>query len=456
MKIRPETYFIFTGALFGLAFIIITPPFESPDETVHFYRAYQVSEGQPKVQVKKEGVGGFLPSSLGKTVDITTMDQSIKFNPIVKYDIARTRQALAIKERPDKKIFYDFSSTTYYSPISYIPQAIGILIGRLLHLAPILLMYLGRLSNLAVWIFLVALSIKLVPAKKWAFVFIGLLPMALFIASSLSADVITVGMTALVMALILKYKDRGQPLSNNEQLILLVILTALVLSKQLMFVLLPLVLLIPSGLFSLRKGRLRQLLLMLLPMIIYVWWTTMAYKIKIAPGIFHSVPSEQISFIIHHPLSYAGVLWNTYFFTGGDSIVGSFIGTFGWVDTPLSELWVIVGYLGLLFVLTAGAPLKRLLNKKEALLLAAVVVIYWLTITTAMYVFYDPVKYGVVVGLQGRYFLPAAILLIPLLARGRVKISDTSYRTIAMSIPILLLSVSVITIIYRYYVHYSW
>ena len=61
---RADRIFLWIAALFGVLYIFITPPFQAPDEFFHFYRIYQLSEGQ--VLAIKEGnqVGGPLPRSL--------------------------------------------------------------------------------------------------------------------------------------------------------------------------------------------------------------------------------------------------------------------------------------------------------------------------------------------------------------------------------------------------------
>src|SRR5580704_15177930 len=54
---------------FGLTLVFLTAPFQSPGEFQHFYRAYQISEGQ-WVATYHGGVGGCdLPASLSLTVD---------------------------------------------------------------------------------------------------------------------------------------------------------------------------------------------------------------------------------------------------------------------------------------------------------------------------------------------------------------------------------------------------
>ena len=43
--LTPEKAYLFLGLIFGILFLMITPPFQVPDEPQHFYRAFHVSEG---------------------------------------------------------------------------------------------------------------------------------------------------------------------------------------------------------------------------------------------------------------------------------------------------------------------------------------------------------------------------------------------------------------------------
>ena len=55
--------------LFGLLFALLIPPFQSPDEPNHFYRAWQVSEGHFFPEKKGDRLGGMLPASLMQVYD---------------------------------------------------------------------------------------------------------------------------------------------------------------------------------------------------------------------------------------------------------------------------------------------------------------------------------------------------------------------------------------------------
>jgi uncharacterized membrane protein len=453
-NVSPVKFFITVALTFGLIFAIITPPFQTADETVHFLRAYQVSQFNFVPDQVGQAAGGYLPQSVGDTIVYTMTRPNVHYNPSQKYNIYKTFHAASFKTQPNKTKLYDFSSTSYYPPMSYLPQASGILLARTINLPPVDMMYAGRLMNLLVWVALLALSIYLIPRKKWALVAVALLPMAVFQSISLGTDVITVGLTALLLALVLNLRERDRTLNNKQLAALLLILVCLVLSKQIMFLLLPLVLLIPNKILG-KSAILKKILLIIIPLILFGAWMLAVKDIgSISNPINHQNPVLQTKFIIHNPHSFINVLWNTYFFNWSDIVTASFIGTFGWQDTPLSELLIMFGYLSLAFLFFASyGSAKEWVTKKQKMLLALIGVVYWLAVSTALYVYYSPVGYKIIVGMQGRYFLPLAILAIPIFYGNWLKTTKTAYRRIAVFAPLVLLVASVITIYVRYYVN---
>ena len=53
----PQKVFLFLGGFFGIIFLLITPPFQVPDEFQHFLQAYNLSEGRFRARLI-DGRGG--------------------------------------------------------------------------------------------------------------------------------------------------------------------------------------------------------------------------------------------------------------------------------------------------------------------------------------------------------------------------------------------------------------
>jgi uncharacterized membrane protein len=289
---------------------------------------------------------------------------------------------------------------------------------------------------------------------------VGLLPTALFQASMINGDGMTFGSLALFIALILYFREKASGLTKLELALLLLVGIVMTLSKQVMFLFLPLILLVKKDTFALtskRKVWLYRVALVGIPLLCFAFWmlATRGTSDSAAYGNGQN-PQGQVRFIIENPHSYINVLWNTFFYTWGDGVTRSVVGTFGWMDTPLSELIVTIGYIGLALLFFATNEKEKAdwqLQKKEKLMLWGAIVLYWLAVCTALYVTYSPYRYKIVYGLQGRYFLPMLFLAIPLLTTKNIRVDSRFYRRVAVGLPIFLLVASTITITVRYFVN---
>lgn len=450
----PVKFFVIVAAVFGLIFIAITPPLQGADETVHFFRAYQVAEFDFVADKSGDAVGGNLPLSMGRTVE-TIAPNEVTFYPNLKYDGERTIAAAALDvEKGDK--FYEFSGGATYSPVAYLGAAPGILVSRIIDTSSIISLYAGRLGNLLFWIMAVACSIAMIPRRKWVIVLIGLLPMSIFQASTINGDAVTTGSLLLLVTMILRLRE-AKAIRTRDILALAAIGAAMVLSKQVMFIFLPLLLLLKKETFmSARASLLVKFGLIIFPLVCYGAWAVVSQAVSnVGPAVNGQDPSGQFQFILHNPHSFINVMWNTYFYTWGDNITRSLIGTFGWSDAPLSELIVSIGYIGLALIAlgTYGVRQRLLLSRNEKLLVAGVALLYWLAVSTSLYMYYSPVGYKIIYGLQGRYFIPLLAVLLPLVASTKIKIEQKTYQRLAVALPLFLLVASTITIYVRYYIN---
>ena len=184
---RPEILFLVIGFVWGCSYLVVTPPFQVADEDRHFYRAYQIAEGDFVASVHDGQAGGWLPESVFRCGSSTSYmrwrkDQKIDRDAIV----AQFKDPL----NTDQRRFGQFRSAVY-SPVAYLPSALMIRLGIELNLSPVLLMYLARLMNLLCWLLLVGLAIRLIPFYQWVFFVLALTPMSVFQAASVSADCMT-------------------------------------------------------------------------------------------------------------------------------------------------------------------------------------------------------------------------------------------------------------------------
>jgi uncharacterized membrane protein len=207
--VTAQRAFLVLSILFGIAFVFITPPFQTPDEPHQFFRSYQVSEGELLAVVHRQPngdvaeIGGYLPSSLSETTRKAM--GTVPSHCDIKVDLhENVFSLLGVPLDQHRRTFVPFTDTARYPFVPYLPQAVGVLIGRVLGLSPLLLLYMGRLTNLAAWIFLTYWSIRVVPTGKWVFFLAALTPMSLFIGASISGDAATNGLSFFFIALMIR------------------------------------------------------------------------------------------------------------------------------------------------------------------------------------------------------------------------------------------------------------
>ena len=183
-KIRenpPQKIFLIIGIIFGILFLIITPPFQVPDEEAHFYKYYTLSEGIITPEKVGNTTGYYVSESL---LDDTQKFRYLRFHPENKVNINSIFVSLK-SPVDDKIVFLNYRNSGVPIPVGYppVPYLLSALVMGLISFVStpsvLLLMYVGRIVNLIVWLALIYLAIKTTPIHKWVFLLLALMPMNL-------------------------------------------------------------------------------------------------------------------------------------------------------------------------------------------------------------------------------------------------------------------------------------
>ena len=122
--LRPPLVCFLLGLLGVVPLVILTPPFQVPDENQHFYRAYQLSELRMGGTVRDGAAGAILPSSLIELTDRFTGSRALwPDKPITVQPLRGTWLAFDRPLDPDRRDFIS-TSTANSSPLPYLPQSI--------------------------------------------------------------------------------------------------------------------------------------------------------------------------------------------------------------------------------------------------------------------------------------------------------------------------------------------
>jgi uncharacterized membrane protein len=416
--VRPETLFLVFALIFGAACMIITPPFQVPDEFGHFCRAYQLSEGVLKPQIHDGEAGGYIHESLIFTISRTS--QKIEKIYKNKQDIDKLILGFDIPLN-SRRVFMGFSYQAQLSPASYAASAAVMAAARAAGAGPLMLMYLGRAANLCVWIALVYLSIRVTPVFKWLFTLLALTPMSLFQSASLSADSFTNASAFIFIAFVFRYAlDEEFLVGVGGAIFLSVLAVAFSLSKTVYVAALPVFFIIPPRKFQSGGVRLFAALLLFISSAasIFIWsYNSVGFAVfESTPGNIH--PMLQLKYIFTHPLDYAFILAGSL---AGDfkELVYQFIGHLGWLDVKLP--WPLrKSYLAVLFavaVVESGGGI--ILNRRQKSIILFSVIVCTAALFTSQYVTWTPYMDKFIKGPQGRYFIPLSPLIFSLLHNRR-------------------------------------
>jgi uncharacterized membrane protein len=399
----PARVFAAIALLVGALLVALTPPFQVPDEPNHFYRAYQVAEGGLVPQTTSTSVGGLLPRSLHQLSD--SVMGKVSFNPEVKQDLNAWARGFEMPLRPDDRLDIPFANTALSGPIAYLPQAIGIDFARLLGASTLMVFYWGRISTLLLCVAVTAAAIRCLPIRQWTCVLLSLLPMPVFVRSSLSSDGPTLALTLLVLAICLKPTDPKAPsIDAKGRRRLFSVAALLSLGKPPYGAVSLLALATPARFLGGKKPYVSAMLVLTVTIVAAqaTWAFALRGKTVVwAPG---ADPQAQLNYVIDQPLDATSFLV-TDFLGSIPRLTHQALGVLGWLDAPIPI--PVAVFLGMLIVLVAlGEPGAPPACAGFRWLGALIGIVGALALHAMNYVWWTPPGAPFVAGIQGRHLLP--------------------------------------------------
>jgi uncharacterized membrane protein len=275
-------------------------------------------------------------------------------------------------------------------------------------------------------VLLIYIAIRITPVGGYIMAAIALLPTAVFYRSFMHTDGLMLGLAFLFFASISRMlcaQHSSSDIQNNR----IAFYTALLIAPlKTGYALLPLVVLITQKHLSahLQKRAVLFAVIALPGMILAAIWLYV-----VSTHIIHNItyetsaggninPSEQIQFILHHPLAYLSQL-SHYIFSAvniGEWFVGMF-GELGWMKIYLPLPTYIILLMGLCAVIRFdSARLPDQLMTKSRAFISFILIGTILLILTLINIAFNPVRSGTFISFQGRYFLPLLPFLLWLLS----------------------------------------
>ena len=405
-SVKEEILLLIVFGVIGLMYFVAIPMLQVPDESGHFYRSYEISQGD---FLTPHGIDNSGASYLPKKV----IPESLETIDEINY--AKIREASDERIDNKNKEYYANPTQALYAPISYLPQAFGCFVGRLISDKGVTIFYMGRLANFIACGLLAFWAVRLIPfGKRFLLLLIGM-PMYLQQMVSLSSDAFINAMALVLIALVLKMMQQEGTCGKGQRIVLLLVSFMVALCKIVYLPLCFLVLLIPSENLgkSVKNGRIYKIVCVAVSTVLNLGWLLIgfSYMIEFRPGV--DTPA-QITYILTQPWKYLGVLWSTFVAKIVDWM-GTMIGAKMCILNVYTCLTLVVIYLVYLILeMIIMTDEHNFLQKKYKLLQTGMFLLVFLITLTSLYVQWTAYKNPQIEGFQGRYFIP----ILPLLMCG--------------------------------------
>ena len=428
-NVRLETLFLIAISVLMGGYMLLFAPVTVPDEQAHYISAYRMSNFFlfHWDQMRADGV-------LMRQADAAFYGQFASSGMLDESKFITLIQAFSAFTGDTEMISYGASVATSV-PLGYLASAFGIAVGRLFHLGAVPVFYLGRMFNMAEFALLMYLAVHRTPVAKNAFCIIALFPMTIHVAASYSYDGMVIGVSALLLAEILRM-TYGNAVTWKQMIYCFALCAILAPSKMVYTPLICLVLLIPNDKFKTlckRPWMLKCAMILagILGLLVMQLSTMSSYVGDGATGSYIAWAGEEgytLSWVLGHLVNTVGVFLNTIL-QKTDYYVNTMLGSsLGWFQLSVPQYF----YLPFAGMFLIGCMKKS--TEPGQLPFAAkcwtflMIVGSAMLVLASMFLSWTPISSNVIEGVQGRYFLPLLPATVLLLRNDLFQVGDAAER----------------------------
>lgn len=405
-RLPEKMHLAFIGLALPLVFFLsfLTPPFQSPDETEHFERCYQVAHGQ-----FFGAGGGYVDEAIESLYGVVS---HMQFHREARFTATDQNTASAL-QWAGHQVFTPLAHVGGYSPVGYLPQALAIWIGEASRLSVWHTLILARTLNGIVGVFLCGLALLWCRRGRAVMFTVLMFPMTLSLFASASQDAALIVCTCLVCAMVSRALAAHKPLSRGGTVALVLLLLVISLGRP-PYAVLAAIVFIPGLLIPWRRMTTRVLSALLFGCVwtaTLAWWLAARQAMKefARPDLSVGTVDARLQMmnLLHHPIVLVYLLLSSIYQIFDN--VASMIGNLGWLDTPMPTLYYLAMSAVLLLAVLSEAVTGREFDKPVRALLLGSAFISLALLFCVEYLVWTPVGKLAVYGMQGRYMIPLAI-----------------------------------------------
>lgn len=421
---------LFFGLSFGVLSCLIHTPGAVPDEPAHASNIYIWSNRLlllPEQEAEKQDnpVYRDVASSM-RRADLESEQWLLRRDTTIESYRNVLKHTDWVYSADERELVSATLRDNSVTPIVYLPAIIGFTVARLLSLGYYPMLMIGRLCMLAFYVFAASWAIKKIPVGKMALFLTALLPMSLHLAASLSYDAVILALSMMTFSYII-HLAYGEVEKIRWKEILTMLALAVLLAPCKVGVYLPvliLIFLIPRGKFGAKGQRLMFFLALLTAgLVSCVLFNLQELSVASRSGLEQVTSGEALytaQWALGHPAEVLKIILRTIqkdFFFRINEAVGQ---TLSWATVPVNS-WIILGFelCLLMTVLKLDGETSATPKPTKRILVFLPVLIGVMMLLLGMLVWWTPRGSEVILGIQGRYFIP----FIPLALFAVPKIS---------------------------------
>ena len=273
-NVRLSAIFYFFLICFSIFFVFAFPPFQKPDEPLHFERAYALAMGQITCKFDAKHTRGYFtfPKSVSTFSD-AMMSSAIIMKPEGKFPIALLRAHYPI----EKSVTMDLLYNCRLPFTGYVPLSLGVLLTMPFNNL-LISFYAARLMAALFFVGAVYISLRIVtPRYRLIVMFSSIFPMVLQQVTAVSYDSVSIATGFILFALFTRQLER-KTISIRELLATYGILLIFLFTKP-GYYLFALLLVVPIRLVRMPIGKKIILSLILFAGITWCVWYSLTLRI---------------------------------------------------------------------------------------------------------------------------------------------------------------------------------
>ncbi len=420
VKASAHVSFVVVGLLVGLLYMLVIPPYGTPDENAHFVTTYANSSrilGKKAVDSETNCAlthdSGYIYFS---REEYLTQNAYVRFTKGLfgKMNIDHTEQ-LATRKPLSRGIG---------SYVSYAPQIAGVTLARMVHLSDEQMMFSGQLFALIGYLIVMFFAIKWLPKWKEMMILIGVLPVTIQQVASYSYDSILIAACFLVFARIMKIKYGRDKARVRDAVILLLCAAVIALVK---FVYLPIYLLM--FMIPIEKIPVIEKYRKWLPAMISL--IVIASFLIVLPKVVQSLNSVSImekyngndyysmKELLIHPLTTIAIILRSIIELGDVWFTGIFT-LLGWLNIPTPG---VITFAFFVLVYLSMQQERHEIVSRDRVICVIVSLLVFLLAAAALLMSWTPAGSPIMKGFQGRYLIPVLAVIMLVFSSKRVYVS---------------------------------